>query len=1084
MFTIFITDASPYSLLQGHHNVGLVAVSIVVAILSSMMGLQIAGMANHARSALLRHIALLSGSLALGGGIWSMHFIGMLAFELGTHAHYNPMVTLLSMFPSVFASWITLHMLSRDNMTPQRLIIGGILVGAGIGAMHYSGMAAMHMSAELRYDLGWFVTSIIVAIVMAMLALWVRFGLRNRARFNSTQITMMAGVIMGLAIAAMHYTGMAAARFIGTPTDSSISDSNHTFLAIIIGATTVAISLLVVAGNLVLRYRQLYLQMQENEIERSAIARELSAREQQYGTLIANMPGVAFRSQATAPWAVIFISDAITQISGWESEKFFSCEINLGDIVHPDDIERVTQEITPALENKSSYTVEYRMIHRDQSERWVSESASGVYDEQGDLIWIDGVIIDITESKLRNAEFEGVVHAISRALAVAEFDMNGFIVDANENFLVLTGYELKDLFGRHHSILCRPEEIASAEYAAFWSELRAGSFNSGEFLRMGCDGKQIWIQAAYNPIFDADGNPWKVVKLAIDITARKAMETDLLIAKDRAEQASSAKGMFLANMSHEIRTPMNAIIGFTELLLDSPLQTDQLKQLQTVSRSARSLLTLLNDILDTAKLERGALELDIEAFSLQEMCHHIVNELHIQAHKKGLALIVDYALGTPDIVRGDALRLRQVIINLMGNAIKFTPTGSVTLHVSHEGNDVNISVIDTGIGIAADRIQHIFTPFTQADATMARRFGGTGLGTTIARQLTELMGGTITATSTLGEGSRFDVSLPLPAAHAVAVTAVINKINLPALHILIADDVPQNREVLELMLRRDGHTVTSVDNGLFVWHQFKQQLKQQRFDLILMDIQMPEVDGLEASKMIRAWEAEQQLSETPIIALTASVLEQDRKNAKLSGMNGFASKPIDRVALNNEMARCLNLSPQSNSPAHTQDNQLLTIDWHSAEQRWGDRTTLKNALHSFCEHHTQLAFLFETNDGSTIQQIAHRLKGAAANLGLNALAQLAGQIEADKKITPQRIAAIEKIMAEIKTEIVAIADITPSATPLVTANVSIHLLHTLKRAYSQGAFDDDAYQTLTQLLPHPYWHHWMRRKNNLILMRQ
>jgi len=1173
MLNIFITDASSYTLLQGHHNIGLVAVSIAVAIISSILGLQIAGMANHARNGVLRQIALLSGSLALGGGIWSMHFIGMLAFQLGTHVHYQPMVTLLSMCPSVFASWITLQMLSHDNMTRQRLVTGGVLVGSGIGAMHYSGMAAMHMDAVLRYDLGWFITSIVVAIVMAMLALWVRFGLRNRGRFNNTQITIMAGVIMGLAIAAMHYTGMAAARFIGSPSDSLDGDANHTFLAVIIGATTVAISLLVVAGNLVLRYRQLYSQMQENEArlraivdtavdgiitfdaqgailamngaaeklfgwqayetrgkninmlmpepdqylknvhltghaqiigssrevtalrkdgtqlpvrlavgkaeipeqtvfvgfvsdlsERIAMERELSSREQQYRTLIANMPGVAFRSQATAPWAVIFISDAITQLSGWESEKFFAQEISLGDIVHPDDMDRISQELTPALENKSSYIVEYRIIHRDKSERWVSESASGVYDEQGNVVWIDGVIIDITESKLRNAEFEGVVHAISRALAVAEFDLNGFIIDANENFLALTNYELKDLYGRHHSMLCRPEEISSTEYHNFWHELRAGNFNSGEFLRLGRDGKKIWIQAAYNPIFDADGKPWKVVKLAIDVSARKAMETDLLIAKDRAEQASSAKGMFLANMSHEIRTPMNAIIGFTELLLDSPLAPDQLKHLQTVSRSARSLLTLLNDILDTAKLERGALELDIEAFSLQEMCHQIVHELHIAASKKGLALRVDYALGTPDIVRGDALRLRQVLINLVGNAIKFTPTGSVTLHVSHDDVMVNISIIDTGIGIAADRIQHIFTPFTQADASMARRFGGTGLGTTIARQLTELMGGTISVSSTLGIGSRFDVCLPLPAANAVAATVLSAPIHLPPLHILIADDVPQNREVLELLLQRDGHSVIAADNGLGAWQHFQ----QQRFDLVLMDIQMPEMDGLQASKMIRQWEAQQQLTATPIIALTASVLEQDRKDAKAAGMNGFASKPIDKQTLKYEIARCLNLVSDSATPPVAPQSLSIdwhTIDWNSAEQRWGDRITLKAAIHTFCENHTQLAFLFATDDETTIQHIAHRLKGAAANLGLNALAQLAGQIENDKKITPQQLAAIEKNIAAIKTEIVMLPEDAPAAKTHTITPVSIHLLHALQDAYHQGAFNDDAYQTLSQLLP-------------------
>ncbi len=1175
MLNIFIDNDTPALLLHGSHNPWLVFVSIVVAIISSMMGLQIAGMAGSAKGRLLHQVALISGSLALGGGIWSMHFIGMLAFELGTHVHYNPAITIISMAPSVFASWVTLLMLSNERITRRQLIIGGVLVGSGIGAMHYSGMAAMHMEAVLRYDLAWFITSIVVAVVLAMLALWIRFGLRNRARFSSTQATLLAGVIMGLAIAGMHYTGMAAARFIGTPDNNFAADNSRNFLAIIIGVTTVAISLLVLAGNLILRYRQLYAQMQESEsrlraivdtavdgiitidgngsiiamnhaaeklfgwnidelkgkninllmpepyhsghdqylknyhtthqakiigvgrevtalrkdgkhvpvrlavgkaeipgqklfvgfvsdlTERIAMERELSSRELQYRTLISNIPGVAFRSQANPPWAVIFISDAIGALSGWETEKFFSGEINLGDIVHPDDVDRVARELEPALENRKSYVVEYRIIRRDKTERWVSESASGVYDDDGNLHWIDGVIIDITDSKLRNAEFEGVVHAISRAMAVAEFDMNGYIIDANENFLALMGYELKELFGHHHSMLCLPEEINSTEYRIFWDNLRLGNFQSGEFLRLGKDDKKIWIQAAYNPIFDADGKPWKVVKLATDLSERKSMETDLMIAKDRAEKASSAKGMFLANMSHEIRTPMNAIIGFTEVLINSPLQPEQLKHLQTVRRSAGSLLSLLNDILDTAKLERGALELDLEVFSLKELCNQILQELHIQADKKSLILTFDFLPGTRDYVLGDALRLRQVLINLLGNAVKFTEQGDVTLRVAEDGHNVVLKVIDTGIGIAEDRIQHIFTPFTQADASMARRFGGTGLGTTIARQLTELMGGTITATSTPGKGSCFEVSLPLPAAHAVKKVAPTQKISLPILNILIADDVPQNIEVLQLMLTRDGHRTVTASNGLEACQRFQ----QQTFDIVLMDIQMPEVDGLQACKMIRQWELAHAKPVTPIIALTASVLEQDRKDAKAAGMNGFASKPINLIELHNEIGRCLGLAEAINTPSLASTSTQVIIDWDNALQRWGDRAVLTRAIKQFCADNKHFLSLANTTGNQKIKQEAHRIKGAAANLGLLSLASVANRIEIEDPISSHAFSDIETAFAQIDTEINTLAINTQHSATQSVGNVDVALLEKLAQAYQHGTFDDDSYHELAKIIP-------------------
>lgn len=929
---IFINYHTQYTLLEGNHNLSLVAISILVAILSSMMALQIAGMARAAHGQLLRQIALISGSIALGGGIWSMHFIGMLAFELGTHVHYHPFITIASMLPSVFASWVALHMLSHNSINKRQLVVGGVLVGAGIGTMHYSGMAAMNMGATLRYDPIWFIASIIVAVLTAMIALWVRFGLHNHGRLSSTRATLISGIIMGCAIAAMHYTGMAAARFIGTPDAHFSADNSHSFLALIISATTVAISLLVIAGNSILRYRAIYRHMVK-------IESELSSREQQYRTLIANIPGAAFRTQARAPWSVIFISDAIYALSGWEPEKFFSREINLGEIVHPDDIERISQELIPALKNKTAYVIEYRMVCRDKTERWVSERASGVYDEEGKLKWIDGVIIDITKSK--------------------------------------------------------------------------------------------------------------------------AMEMDLLIAKDRAEQAANAKGMFLANMSHEIRTPMNAIIGFNELLLNSPLQPEQLRQLQIVNRSARSLLSLLNDILDTAKMERGALELDTRAFSLHETVTHIINEQLNQADKKGLQLTVHFAPGMRDFVLGDEMRLRQVLLNLIGNAIKFTLQGSVTLNISEKNDRVIFQVIDTGIGIPADLIQHIFTPFTQADASMARRFGGTGLGTTIARQLTELMGGSISVTSELEMGSCFEVTLPLPATKAPKISAPALKITLPILQILIADDVPQNIEVLQLMLTRDGHRTFTASNGQEAYEQFQKHV----FDIVLMDIQMPEVDGLQACRMIREWEQQQNIEATPIIALTSNVLEQDRKDANAAGMNGFASKPVVLSELHYEIARCLNLVKSVATPATETHRSALTIDWAAAETRWGNRAILIKAIKQFCTDNTNPdAFFMSLNNCANLhatQQEAHRIKGAAANLGLNALMHLAQQLVQSNKTDLQLFTEIRRSLEKIKSEL-------EQQLPEKIANSRANrywnreLLQNLLHAFTHGTFDDEAYRELAQ----------------------
>ncbi|WPP46828.1 PAS domain-containing hybrid sensor histidine kinase/response regulator [Pseudomonas sp. AN-1] len=495
--------------------------------------------------------------------------------------------------------------------------------------------------------------------------------------------------------------------------------------------------------------------------------------------------------------------------------------------------------------------------------------------------------------------------AIHRVMAVIEFDLQGRILTANQNFLDLFGCRLEEIRGQPHSIFCPPGVAHSQDYQELWERLRRGEHETGEYRRLALDGRELWVQASYHPIFPPAGGPGKVVKFASDISFHREMEAELLEAKERAERAAAARSAFLANMSHEIRTPMNAIIGFTELLLGSRLDDTQRRHLQTVQHSARSLLALLNDILDTAKLERGVVELEAVDFSLRELVERICALLRPNATAKGLTLSLHYAAELGEGFRGDPLRIQQVLLNLLGNAIKFTPQGEVSLHVQAEGEQVCLAVRDTGIGIAADRLQKIFEPFAQADASMSRRFGGTGLGTTIARQLVELMGGRIEVHSRPGEGSTFRITLPLPAAQALPRQAVPSLPHLPPLHILVVDDVEQNVELLALGLGRLGHRIGTARDGA----QALAALAGGRFDLVLMDVQMPGVDGLAASRQWRAHEQAHGLPRTPLIALTASVLESDRLAAREAGMDGFAAKPVELERLLDEIVRVTGIAP-------------------------------------------------------------------------------------------------------------------------------------------------------------------------------
>ncbi|MCK6393985.1 PAS domain S-box protein [Zoogloea sp.] len=1105
--SFFLRDGDPTLLLYGTYDPGLVALSLLIAVLGSAMSLQLAGMARAAAHAAYRQVALTTGAVALGVATWAMHFIGMLAFSLCDEIRYAPTLTVLSMGPAMLASWVALSLLAREEIRPWQLALGGTLVGAGIGSMHYLGMAAMEMDAQLRYNPAWFLASILVAVVLAVLALWIRFGLARNPRFGGLPGVLAGGLVMGLAIAGMHYVAMAAARFVGLPDPNCIGNpDSNTRLALGIATVTVITSLVVAAANGFLRYRYLYQRLVQGESrlramvdtavegiitidgrgrilsfnlaaerlfgwqagevigrnvnmlmpepdrsrhdgylahhlqtgeariigtgrdvtavrkdgsplpmrlsigrvpiagedlfvgfvsdmsERQRMENALREREQQLRSLIDNMPGVCFRSCMDEHWSILFISDAVERVTGWRAADFIAGQITFTELIHPDDSEMVWNVVGTALAADRPYMIEYRLRTRSDEEIWVSETGSGKRDTHGQLQWIDGVLMDITDSKRRAAEFEGLANAVNRALAVLEIDTDQRIITANTPFLELTGYTLKDLCGQPHDMLCPPSELSSDTYRRKIDEdLRSGQFITSDVLRLGKDGRRVWMHATYNPIFDANGEICKVTMLAQDMTERRAMELALVDAKERAEQAAAARAAFLANMSHEIRTPMNAILGFTELLMDTALDDAQRRHLGTVRASARSLLGLLNDILDTAKLDKGAMELELADFSLRAVCDQTVASLRLGATRKGLDLRLDYPDSVAEHFTGDALRIQQVLLNLLGNAIKFTEQGQVQLQVGMDGEDLHLCISDTGIGIPADRLNSIFAPFAQADASTSRRFGGTGLGTTISRQLVELMGGHIRLESEVGVGSRFHVLLPLAPGKPQDTPAQAEQ-GLPPLSILVADDVAQNSELLTLLLGREGHRIVVANDGAEAVSRFG----EQDFDLILMDVHMPGMDGLAAARAIRRRESHDNRAPTPIIALTASVLEEDRVAALAAGMNGFAVKPIELPRLKAEIARVCGIEtlPTETRPRTAGTPAGAAIDWLTGTQRWGSRDALENAIRQFLANRAEhIAALSSTTARDSLRPLAHRIAGAAANLALPDVTACARQLE-------------------------------------------------------------------------------------------
>jgi signal transduction histidine kinase/ActR/RegA family two-component response regulator len=394
-------------------------------------------------------------------------------------------------------------------------------------------------------------------------------------------------------------------------------------------------------------------------------------------------------------------------------------------------------------------------------------------------------------------------------------------------------------------------------------------------------------------------------RLEREIAERQRVNVELRAAMERAEEAARLKSEFLANMSHEIRTPMNGVVGMISLVLDRTQVAEDREQLLVAQNAAQGLTTILNDILDLSKMEAGKLTIEAIACDLPAITRDCLRMFEFAVREKELDLQLDLGPGCPVWVRADPVRLRQIVVNLVGNAVKFTAAGSVTVTLTPGAGDlVRFEIRDTGIGIAAGKLDLIFDAFTQADGSHTRQFGGTGLGLTITRRLVQLMGGRLWAESEPGKGSRFFVELALeravpPEANAQEAPALALALAIPGgLRVLVAEDNPINQKVIGAMLRRQGWSVTMAINGVEACRYFGESC----FDLVLMDVQMPEMDGLEATRRIRAEEARRGSARTPILALTAHASQTQHEQCLAQGMDSVITKPVNLPSLLREIA--------------------------------------------------------------------------------------------------------------------------------------------------------------------------------------
>ncbi len=587
--------------------------------------------------------------------------------------------------------------------------------------------------------------------------------------------------------------------------------------------------------------------------------------------------------------------------------------------------------------------------------------------------------IQATNKKLvkLEMEYDSLFKAISKSSAVVEFSPEGMFISANDNFEEIVGYEAEELAGRHHGFLLAEDE--KSDNIAFWDSLKKGNFQSGRFKRRHKSGEFVWIQASYNPVLDENGKVAKVIKVAHNITLEEKSREALERAKSMAENLNTQKDHFIANMSHEIRTPINAVLGFTELLLEQEYSPIKLDYLNSVKAAGDSLLHIVNDILDLSKIEAGIFQIEKSPFNLKDTVENVFKMFRLKASQKNIKFVYRFEEGLPILLSGDKNRLSQILINLLGNAFKFTAEGKVTLTVEVKARNENLAILrfsvkDTGIGIPENKLETIFHRFSQAEEHTSRTYGGTGLGLNICKLLVEKQGGEIQVESTLGEGSNFTFSLPFTIldtpvpAYAMASHATLEEV-FP-LKILLFEDNILNQKLMEAVFAKTEHEVDLAING----EEGLKLLSGKKYDLILMDIQMPILDGYQTTKIIR----EEIDKEIPIIALTAHSMQAEKEKCISHGMNDYLSKPISKKELIEKLAIWTERIGKINEKAES-NSSLKYISLNQLnELTQGDEGFQKEMIEVFMQQTEdtlqKISGYLQKGELEPIASLAHKLK--------------------------------------------------------------------------------------------------------------
>jgi PAS domain S-box-containing protein len=893
-------------------NFGLVFLSYFVAVTASHVTLLLAARVRDPHSVNWK-LWVVCGGLAMGLGIWSMHFVATLALRLPIQVLYDLRLTALSWIFAIVACGAAFIVLRRLTGRHREFLLPGALIGIGIASMHYTGDASMRLSPGIEYDPVLFVASILVAMGAATAALWIAFHL---AKHRSVSANFGAALVMGAAVTGMHFTAVAAANI---PADAlclasgpRLDDAN---MAYTVGGTTFLI-------------------------------------------LLATM--------------LLSLYDAR-----------MSSAIALG--------------------------VEKLRLANEQLEERVRERTQTLAREEARKDAILRTALD----------------------CIISMDAKGRIVEWNPAAEHTFGHPREAAIGCSLAEVIIPERLRQGHKAGLALYLATGEERiigkRVELTAARRSGEEFPVEVAIT-VVRTDEGPLFTAHLR-DITERKRAEQELRESRDAARAGSEAKSTFVATMSHEIRTPMNAVIGMLELLGYSKLNPDQREMLSTARESSRALLAVINDVLDFSKIEVGKLELHAEPCSVAQLVDGVIATFEHAASGKGILLArrIDPALWPAH--RVDPARLRQILANLVSNAIKFTPSGTINLDVrmlasTQTHQTLCFSVQDTGIGMSEETQKRLFEAFQQGESDTSRRFGGTGLGLTISRQLTELMGGEIRVTSAKDLGTRVAVTLSAEQADPGAIRAdpalggraAPMAVHAPAgTKVLIVDDHPLNLAMLKRQLKvlgLDADTAASGPEALAKW-------RREAHRLVITDLQMPEMDGYALARAIRAEQLSGADSKPTVVAYTANTQSEALERCTMAGIDDYLTKPTELGTLREKvtywLGKPLVLARPRGRPRAARGDNLL--DRARIEELAGGPEGIAEVLAGLegavRGDIAELQSALARGDLSAVRGAAHRIKGAALSIGSERLAATAARLEQATREPAEALLATEDLLDEL-----------------------------------------------------------------------